>query len=35
MAYKHEGFWKSVDVLRDKLLLQDLWNKKEALWKVW
>ena len=35
MAYKHEGFWHPVDVLRDKLLLQSLWDQNKAFWKVW
>ena len=26
MAYKHEGFWQCMDTLRDKLLLQQLWD---------
>jgi|TARA_B100001079_G_C16367239_1_gene495727 glucose-1-phosphate cytidylyltransferase len=35
MAYKHEGFWHPVDVLRDKLLLQSLWDQNKAFWKTW
>ena len=35
MAYQHEGFWHSVDVLRDKLLLQNLWDQNKAFWKTW
>ena len=35
MAYQHEGFWHPVDVLRDKLLLQGLWDQNKAFWKVW
>lgn len=33
-AYKHTGFWKPLDTLRDKRELEDLWAKK-APWKVW
>lgn len=35
VAFKHIGFWKPMDMLRDKLLLDNLWNKGEAPWKVW
>lgn len=34
-AYKHTGFWKPMDTLRDKLELEDLWKSKEAPWKLW
>lgn len=34
-AYKHEGFWKPMDTLRDKIELEKLWSTKEAPWKVW
>jgi len=35
MAYKHEGFWQCMDTLRDKKLLENLWESGEALWKMW
>lgn len=35
MAYRHEGFWKCMDALRDKHELEDLWNSGEAKWKIW
>ena len=35
MAYKHEGFWHPMDTLRDKLLLEELWNNDKSLWKIW
>jgi glucose-1-phosphate cytidylyltransferase len=35
MAYHHEGFWQPMDTLRDKNLLEDLWSKNKAPWKVW
>ena len=35
MAFKHSGFWQPMDTLRDKLFLEDLWNKGKAPWKVW
>jgi glucose-1-phosphate cytidylyltransferase len=35
MAYQHEGFWQPMDTLRDKVLLQKLWDSGEPPWKVW
>ena len=35
MSYKHEGFWHPMDTLRDKIYLQDLWDKNKAPWKTW
>ena len=35
MSYKHEGFWHPMDTLRDKIYLQDLWDKNKAPWKIW
>jgi len=34
-TYKHEGFWKPMDTLRDKQQLQKMWEEKKAPWKVW
>jgi glucose-1-phosphate cytidylyltransferase len=34
-AYLHDGFWQPMDTLRDKILLEDLWNSGKAPWKVW
>jgi len=34
-AYRHKGFWKCMDALRDKIELESLWQNKQALWKVW
>lgn len=34
-AYKHRGFWKCMDTLRDKIELENLWSKKKAPWKIW
>ena len=34
-AYKHNGFWQCMDALRDKYLLESLWKKNEAPWRVW
>ena len=35
MAFKHFGFWKPMDTLRDKIELQNLWNSGKAEWKLW
>jgi glucose-1-phosphate cytidylyltransferase len=34
-AYKHEGFWQSMDTLRDVHLLNKLWQEEKAPWKTW
>jgi glucose-1-phosphate cytidylyltransferase len=34
-AYTHSGFWQPMDTLREKRLLEDLWNSGSAPWKVW
>jgi glucose-1-phosphate cytidylyltransferase len=34
-AYRHQGFWQCMDTLRDKKLLETLWDNDEADWKVW
>lgn len=34
-AYRHEGFWQCMDTLRDKRILESLWNDGQAPWKVW
>lgn len=34
-AYRHRGFWQSMDTLRDKMLLEDLWASGKRPWKVW
>jgi glucose-1-phosphate cytidylyltransferase len=35
MAFKHEGFFQPMDTLREKRLLQSLWESGKAPWKVW
>lgn len=35
VAYRHRGFWKCMDALRDKIELEDLWKNNQAQWKVW
>jgi glucose-1-phosphate cytidylyltransferase len=35
MAYRHSGFWQCMDTLRDRKLLENLWQSGRAPWKVW
>ena len=34
-AFEHTGFWQPMDTLREKNLLDDLWQRHAAPWKVW
>jgi glucose-1-phosphate cytidylyltransferase len=34
-AYKHQGFWKCMDAMRDKIELEELWDSQKAPWKIW
>ena len=34
-AFKHRGFWKPMDTLRDKNQLDEMWNSGSAPWKIW
>ena len=34
-AYRHYGFWQPMDTLRDKNVLEELWQSGKAPWKVW
>jgi glucose-1-phosphate cytidylyltransferase len=34
-AYKHQGFWKPMDTLRDKNQLESQWHENKAPWKTW
>ena len=35
MAFEHTGFWQPMDTLREKNLLESLWESGKAPWKVW
>jgi glucose-1-phosphate cytidylyltransferase len=35
MAFEHSGFWQPMDTLREKNLLEELWQSGKAPWKVW
>jgi len=34
-AYLHGGFWQCMDTVRDKKILEELWQTGKAVWKVW
>jgi len=33
--YRHEGFWRPMDTLRDRIELENLWGSQSAPWKTW
>ncbi len=35
MAYRHDNFWACMDTLRDKVMLERLWQADKPPWKVW
>jgi len=35
MAFEHHGFWQPMDTLRDKNMLEQLWDSGTAPWKIW
>jgi glucose-1-phosphate cytidylyltransferase len=35
MAFPHDGFWQPMDTLREKNLLENLWDSGAAPWKIW
>jgi glucose-1-phosphate cytidylyltransferase len=34
-VYRHHGYWQSMDTLRDKVVLQGLWDRGDPPWCVW
>jgi glucose-1-phosphate cytidylyltransferase len=34
-AFKHNGFWRPMDTLRDRMELDNMWNSGKAEWKIW
>jgi len=34
-SFKHDGFWQPMDTLREKNLLNELWDSGKAPWKIW
>ena len=35
VAFKHRGFWKSMDAMRDRIELEQMWNSGNAKWMIW
>jgi len=35
VAYKHTGFWRPMDTLRDRVELENMWNSGKCDWKIW
>ena len=35
MSFRHGGFWKPMDTLREKRELEEMWESDKAPWKVW
>ncbi len=34
-AWRHHGFWRPMDALRDKIVLEQIWSDGKAPWKIW
>lgn len=34
-AFRHDGFWRPMDTLRDKIFLEEQWRAGDAKWKIW
>jgi glucose-1-phosphate cytidylyltransferase len=34
-AYRHTGYWQNMDTLRDKIVLDELWQTENPPWKIW
>lgn len=34
-SFKHAGFWKPMDTMRDNIELNDMWKQNKAPWKIW
>ena len=34
-AYRHYGYWQNMDTLRDKNILEELWQSGDPPWKIW
>ena len=35
IAYRHASFWQCMDTLREKHILESLWQSGKAPWKIW
>lgn len=34
-AFQHDGFWQPMDTVRERMVLESLWNDGKAPWKIW
>jgi glucose-1-phosphate cytidylyltransferase len=34
-AFRHDGFWRAMDTVRDRNHLEELWRSGDAPWKTW
>jgi glucose-1-phosphate cytidylyltransferase len=34
-AYRHDGYWQSMDTLRDRMVLEEQWASGAPPWKIW
>lgn len=34
-AYRHCGYWQNMDTLRDRIVLEELWQSQNPPWKIW
>jgi glucose-1-phosphate cytidylyltransferase len=35
MGYRHHGFWSCMDTLKEKTILEELWQSGEPPWRIW
>lgn len=35
MAFRHDGFWQCMDAMRDKVVLEELWESGDPPWRIW
>lgn len=35
VAHHHSGFWACMDTYKDAVTLDNLWNTRQAKWKLW
>ena len=35
VAFKHKGFWKPMDTLKDKFEMNKIWKSGKAPWNIW
>ncbi|MBA2665968.1 MAG: glucose-1-phosphate cytidylyltransferase [Trueperaceae bacterium] len=35
MGYRHTGFWSCMDTLKERTMLEEMWSRREAPWRIW